>query len=61
MRNILIGVCLFAHSLLYSQSVEVTEDYFKRGEFEKALIGYQQLYQQNPSNNTYFLQLIKTH
>jgi tetratricopeptide (TPR) repeat protein len=47
--------------LLSAQSEQLSDDYFKRGEFEKALIGYQQLYLKNASNNSYLFQLIKTH
>ena len=59
-KFLLIIILLFSGSL-FSQSEQLTDDYFKRGEFEKALIGYKQLLQKNPSNNNYFLQLIKTH
>ncbi len=53
--------CLLFSSLLFAQSEQLSDDYFKRGEFEKALIGYKQLYQKNPSNNNFLFQLIKTH
>src|SRR5690606_19279498 len=33
---------------------------FKNGEFEKALITYQKLYETNPNNYNYIFQLIKT-
>lgn len=61
MNKFLTAICLLCSSLLFSQSEQLADDYFKRGEFEKALIGYQQLYQKNPSNNNYLFQLIKTH
>ena len=61
MTKFLILICLLFSNLLFSQSEELTADYFKRGEFEKALIGYQQLYELNPSNNEFLYQLIKTH
>lgn len=61
MNKLVLFFFLLFNSLLFSQSEQLTEDYFKRGEFEKALIGYQQLYQKNPSNNNFLLQLIKTH
>ncbi len=47
-------------TLLHAQDILLIEGYFKKGEFEKALVGYQQLYKRNPSNS-YLLQLIKTH
>ncbi len=61
MKKIFILICFFGSSLLFAQSEQLSDDYFKRGEFEKALIGYKQLYQKNPSNNNYLFQLIKTH
>lgn len=60
MNKFLFVTCLMLSNLLFSQSEELTDDYFKRGEFEKALIGYQQLHQKNPANNNYLFQLIKT-
>ncbi|MCK7589285.1 tetratricopeptide repeat protein [Subsaxibacter sp. CAU 1640] len=61
MNKLLAFIFLFTSTLLFSQSEQLSDDYFKRGEFEKALIGYQQLYQKNPSNNNYLFQLIKSH
>lgn len=61
MTKAFVIACLFFSSLLFAQSEQLSDDYFKRGEFEKALIGYKQLYQKNPSNNTFLFQLIKTH
>ncbi len=61
MDKLMIVISLLFSSLLFSQSEQLADDYFKRGEFEKALISYQQLYQKNPSNNNYLFQLIKTH
>ncbi|HLT32889.1 MAG TPA: tetratricopeptide repeat protein [Aquaticitalea sp.] len=61
MNKSFILICLTFSSSLFSQSEQLSNDYFKRGEFKKALIGYQQLYEKNPSNNNYLLQLVKTH
>ncbi len=61
MNKVFVLFFLFFSSLLFAQSEQLSDDYFKRGEFEKALIGYQQLYKQNTSNNNYLFQLIKTH
>ena len=61
MNKLFIVFFLFSSSLLLAQSEQLSDDYFKRGEFEKALIGYQQLYTKNPSNTNYLFQLIKTH
>lgn len=60
MNKFLFLICFLFCNLLLAQSEQLSDDYFKRGEFEKALIGYNQLYEKNPSNNNYLFQLIKT-
>ncbi|MEO6348244.1 MAG: hypothetical protein ABIO60_10095, partial [Aquaticitalea sp.] len=60
MNKFFVIFCLLFSGSIFSQSEELTDDYFKRGEFEKALIGYRELYQQNPSNYNFFYQIIKT-
>lgn len=49
--------------LSFSQGDEeqLAADYYKRGEFEKALISYQKLYDEEPNNYSYIFHLIKTH
>lgn len=61
MNKFVLLICLIFSNLISAQSEQLSDDYFKRGEFEKALIGYQQLYQKNPSNINFLFQLIKTH
>ncbi|MEZ4793128.1 MAG: tetratricopeptide repeat protein [Gelidibacter sp.] len=61
MKTFSLLVSLLFSGFIFAQSEQLSDDYFKRGEFEKALIGYQQLYQKNPSNSNYLFQLIKTH
>ncbi|TYB79882.1 tetratricopeptide repeat protein [Bizionia myxarmorum] len=39
----------------------LAKEYYKNGEFEKALSAYQDLYRKSSNNNAYFLELIKTH
>jgi len=48
MKRVLLLVGLLFSLVAFSQSEEIADDYFKRGEFEKALIVYQKL---NESNN----------
>ncbi|TYA52397.1 tetratricopeptide repeat protein [Formosa maritima] len=45
----------------FSQEDLVASEYFKNGDFEKALLTYQSLYNKTPNNNTYLLQLVKSH
>ncbi|TYB76047.1 hypothetical protein ES676_06230 [Bizionia saleffrena] len=56
-------LCLFSYSLVFSQSENsaLAEDYFKNGEFEKALISYQKLYKNNSSSLDYIYKLVRTH
>jgi tetratricopeptide (TPR) repeat protein len=39
----------------------VASEYFKNGDFEKAQLSYKRLHDKTPNNNTYLLQLVKTH
>lgn len=48
--------CVFA----YSQEEQLADNYFKRGEFEKALISYQKLYEKNKGNYKYIYKLVET-
>lgn len=51
---------LFA-SLAYGQNKSIADNYFKQGDYEKALEIYSQLYKQSPNNYNLFLDLVKTH
>ena len=52
---------LFISSVLYSQNATLAKDYFKKGEFEKALIEYKKLYAKSSSNISYITQIMSTH
>ena len=60
MRLFLILSFLFCTNI-YSQQDIVAAEYFKNGEFEKALLSYKSLYNKTPNNNSYLLQLVKSH
>ncbi|MFL0353079.1 tetratricopeptide repeat protein [Xanthomarina sp. GH4-25] len=60
MRFLLLICFLFSFNV-FSQEDLVASEYFKNGDFEKALLSYQRLYNKTPNNNTYLLQLVKTH
>ena len=61
MRVILL-ICFFLiTSLTFSQSEQEALNYFNNGEFEKALISYQKLYDANKSNSNYLLKIIEIH
>ncbi|MBA6151717.1 tetratricopeptide repeat protein [Gelidibacter maritimus] len=48
-------------SFSQSDQEQLAADYYKRGEFEKALISYQKLYEEQPNNYNYIFHLIKTY
>ncbi|HLV70920.1 MAG TPA: tetratricopeptide repeat protein [Xanthomarina sp.] len=45
---------------MFSQEDIVAAEYYKNGEFEKALLSYKKLYSKSPNNNIYLLQLVKS-
>ena len=51
-RALLITILLYS-LFAFSQSEEIADDYFKRGEFEKALIVYQRLIESNNNINIF--------
>src|SRR5690554_540925 len=51
---------LFA-SLSYGQNKSIADNYFKQGDYEKALEIYSQLYERAPNNYNLFIDLVKTH
>lgn len=63
MKQLLLLLFLLMGCLSFSQNDEeqLAADYFKRGEFEKALLFYQKLYDADPDNYNYIFYLIKTY
>ena len=63
MKQLICLLFLFIGCLSFSQNDEeqLAADYYKRGEFQKALISYQKLYDEQPNNYNYIFHLIKTH
>ena len=45
----------------FSQNEELAKDYFDRGEFQKALISYQKLYEEKKGNINYFIKIVEIH
>jgi tetratricopeptide (TPR) repeat protein len=51
----IVSVVLFLFSLtVFAQNEQLAQNYFDRGEFEKALLSYQDLLKMSPSNSHYF-------
>ena len=57
----LIILCLLFSLNLFSQEDIIAREYFKNGEFEKAIISYKKLYSKNIKNRNYLEQLVKSH
>jgi len=58
-RFFFLLIALLFSVLLFSQTEEIADDYFKRGEYEKALITYQRL-NENNNNLNIFNKIIST-
>lgn len=58
MHRYIILFFLVCSSIVSSQNEQLAQHYYERGEFEKALIGYQELLKNQPSNGVYFLRII---
>jgi tetratricopeptide (TPR) repeat protein len=52
---------MFFSICAFSQDDALASEYFKNGEYEKALIEYEKLYTSAPSNLTYITQIVTTH
>ncbi|MAL59719.1 MAG: hypothetical protein CMC14_06710 [Flavobacteriaceae bacterium] len=61
MRYLLIGFLLFLSCGLFAQNDLLAKNYFEQGEYEKALVLYKRLVQQNKGNTRYLVDLVKTH
>lgn len=63
MKHLLLIFFLLVGLFSFSQSAEeqLAADYFKKGQFEKALIAYQNLYETQPRNYSVIFNLMKTY
>jgi tetratricopeptide (TPR) repeat protein len=61
MREVLL-ICVFLISTFgFSQNEQLALNYFKNGEFKKALISYKKLYEANKGNSNYLLKIVQSH
>ncbi|WP_339623491.1 hypothetical protein [uncultured Winogradskyella sp.] len=61
-KTFLILLFLFVLCTTHAQDSEVLADsYYKRGEFKKALVIYQNIYKEKKYNSKYFKKIIETH
>lgn len=61
MRIVLLIYIFFFSNLIASQNEQLALNYFNNGEFEKALITYNKLYEVNKGNTNYLLKIIEIH
>ena len=59
MRRFAFLLFFLASSMLFSQNERLAEDYFTKGEFEKALLSYQRLFRQK-NDSKYFEKIIES-
>ncbi|GAA4939841.1 tetratricopeptide repeat protein [Algibacter agarivorans] len=59
--RLLIILCLFISASVFSQNGILAKEYFKNGEYEKALHEYNKLYAKSPSNINYINQIISSY
>lgn len=61
MKKTIIIFCLLFSFTSFAQDEQLALDYFNSGEFEKALISYNKLYESNRGNSNFFLKIIEVH
>jgi tetratricopeptide (TPR) repeat protein len=59
MKKIIFLFSLFCSMIVFSQNEQLAQNYFDKGEFEKALISYQELLTSQPGNGYYFQKTIE--
>ncbi|SHG59056.1 tetratricopeptide repeat protein [Flavobacterium defluvii] len=58
MKNIFIYIVLLWSGFIFSQNEQLANNYYDKGDFEKAKIIYEDLLRSSPSNTQYFLRTI---
>jgi tetratricopeptide (TPR) repeat protein len=61
MKTLLIYITLLFSLFVFAQSDQLAQNYFDKGDFEKALISYEELLKSQPSNGLYFQKVIECH
>lgn len=58
MKNVILFISLFFSLIVVAQNEQLAQYYFDKGDFEKALLAYETLLENQPSNTLYFNQEI---
>ena len=61
MKKIIFLFSLFCSMIVFSQNEQLAQNYFDKGEFEKALISYQELLTAQPYNANYFQKIVDSY
>jgi len=61
MKKIFCLIALFLSASMFAQNEQLAANYFDKGDFEKALLSYQDLLVQQPSNGYYFQRLVESY
>ena len=59
MKKIITLFCLFLSLFVHGQNEQLALNYFDRGEFEKALVSYEELLKAQPNNFNYFQKAVE--
>lgn len=59
--KILFIICFLFSAHLFTQNDALAKEYYKNGDFEKALYEFNKLYEQSPSNTNYAFQIISSY
>ena len=58
MKKLLLCLTLFFSLIVFSQNEQLAQNYFDKGDFEKAKISYEELLKSQPGNGYYFQKVI---
>lgn len=61
MKNSILIIIFLITSVVSAQDEVLAKEYYDKGEFEKALISYQRLLEQNPNNQDFFFKILDIH
>lgn len=61
MKFILVLISVLFSFGLFAQNDALAKDYFDKGQFEKAVVAYEELYKQNPNNSNFFNNLLTSY
>lgn len=61
MKKIFLYINLLFSLLAFSQNEQLAQNYFDKGDFEKALISFEELLKANPANGYYFQKIIESY